>query len=61
MLAQFGGDAVGAHRQPAGDRLADRDDVWVQVPHRGRPAGTDDVGVGLIDRQQGAMPAGHVA
>jgi hypothetical protein len=52
---------VGAHRQPARDRLADGDHVRVQVPHRGRAAGPDHVGVGLIQGQQRAVPAGQVA
>ena len=57
----LGAEAVGGRRDAAADRLADDDDVGLEAPRTGRPAGTGADGVGLVDDQERARPAGDVA
>ena len=57
----LGAEAVGGRRDAAADRLADDDDVRLQAPGTGRPAGAGADGVGLVDDQERPRPARDVA
>ena len=54
-LGDLRGHAVGGRRHAAADRLADHEEVGLEAPRRGRAAGTDADGVGLVDHQQRAV------
>ena len=53
---QRGGDAVGADRDAARDRLADRHEVRPQAPRLGAAAGPGAERVRLVDDEQRARP-----
>ena len=53
---QLLGERIGARRDPAADRLADREDVRLQAVGRRVAARAGADGVGLVDDQQRAVP-----
>ena len=53
------GRAPRPEREAARDRLADDEEVGIEAPLRRQPARTEDLGVGLVDREQRAGLAGQ--
>ena len=60
-LGELGRDAERRSGHPAADRLADRDDVRLEVPRPGAAAGAGAQRVRLVDREQRARSAGQLA
>ncbi len=58
---QLLGHAVGTARDAATDRLADDDDVGLEVPGLGGPAPADGERVGLVDHQEGPVAVRQLA